>query len=81
VYVTLTSTGTAGAICPQDHPYVLGGGGISQNNLGKLSMSLPIESEHGTPATPQPERPASGGGNGWLVGGDGTVTAWAICAK
>jgi hypothetical protein len=72
---TSTSTGTT-AVCPPDHPYVLGGGGAaigSQPNWIGMAVSKPDTVNGAT-------RP-----NAWTVQGvpDGaeTFTAYALCAR
>lgn len=74
--------GTATALCPADHPYVLGGGGDAASHQSPVKFSGPV-SGGGEPVT-GPESTRTDLPNGWQVGlADQSVVAfaWAICAK
>jgi hypothetical protein len=82
------STGASLASCPSDHPYAIGGGGVSTTSTdwsnpssAHLVQSRPINVAAGPTNYSAPNPPT-----GWFVVGDplssgAYVAAYAICAK
>jgi hypothetical protein len=72
--ITVTANGEASviAVCPASHPYVLGGGGTSENNAYGLLDSHPVEVMPSTPGpspTPSPSSTSISPGPGSVASG------------